>query len=107
MASGCPLACRSAYWSVSGCPSAYQLGCWWGSESAFFTALGGISAHVAPGGPVDDVNGSYAKWFAATGAAVVLQRPDFHVFGTATALEGTSQLVSQLRRRLTAGGETE
>src|SRR5262249_6681543 len=32
--------------------------------AAFFAALGGTSGRVAPGGPVDDLNGSYAKWFA-------------------------------------------
>lgn len=73
--------------------------------AAFFASLGGISAHVAASGPVCDVNGSYAKWFAATGAAVVLQRPDFHVFGTASTLEGTGALVTHLKRAL-AGAAT-
>src|SRR3989442_2627680 len=42
-------------------------------------SLGGISAQVAPGGPVHDVHGTYAKWFAENGVAVVLQRPDYVV----------------------------
>ena len=31
-----------------------------------------LSAHVAPGGPVHDVRGSYAKWFVDHGVGVVL-----------------------------------
>ena len=32
----------------------------------------------------DDVEGTYVKWFASLGAAAVLVRPDFYVYGTAT-----------------------
>ena len=71
--------------------------------AAFFASLGGISAHVAPGGPVHDLNGSYARWFAEHGIGVVLQRPDFHVFGTAPTIEGTAGLVSRLWNALTGG----
>ena len=66
-------------------------------------SIGGISAHVAPGGPVDDVYGSYAAWFAANRVGVVLQRPDFHVFGTAPTIEGTAGLVAHLRTALARG----
>ena len=69
----------------------------------FFRSIGGISAHVAPNGPVYDVNDSYAKWFAANHVAVVLQRPDFHVFGTAPVIDGAADLVRELRARLAAG----
>jgi 3-(3-hydroxy-phenyl)propionate hydroxylase len=68
--------------------------------AAFFRSLGGISAHVGPGGRVQDLDGAYATWFDAAGAAVVLQRPDFYVFGTAPGLDGTSELVAELRRAL-------
>jgi hypothetical protein len=70
--------------------------------AAFFASIGGISAHVAADAPIADVNGSYAKWFATAGKAVVLQRPDFYVFGTASAVDGTAQLVGTLRRLLAA-----
>src|SRR5213080_1697299 len=73
--------------------------------AAFFASLGGISAHVAPGGPVHDLNGTYARWFAEHGVGVVLQRPDFYVFGTARSLEATAGLVGRLRHAL-AGGST-
>jgi 2-polyprenyl-6-methoxyphenol hydroxylase-like FAD-dependent oxidoreductase len=67
---------------------------------AYLASLGGLCAQVGPNGPVQDVNGSYSKWLADHGTAVVLQRPDFHVFGTAPKLEGAGHLVSALRQRL-------
>jgi 3-(3-hydroxy-phenyl)propionate hydroxylase len=66
----------------------------------FFASLGGIGAHVAPGAPVDDVQGSYARWFREHVAGVVLQRPDFHVFGSAPTVDGAVGLVAQLRDAL-------
>jgi 2-polyprenyl-6-methoxyphenol hydroxylase-like FAD-dependent oxidoreductase len=68
--------------------------------AAFFASIGGISAHVAPDGPVRDVDGVYSNWFDHTGVAVVLQRPDFYVFGTATTVGGGNQLIVELRRAL-------
>ena len=70
----------------------------------FLASLGGIGAHVARRGPVHDVNGSYAKWFAENGVGVVLQRPDFHVFGTAPGVDGAADLVRRLRNALDATG---
>jgi 3-(3-hydroxy-phenyl)propionate hydroxylase len=75
--------------------------------AAFFASLGGTSAQVGPAGPVHDLNGSYAKWFAEHGVGVVLQRPDFHIFGTAPAVDGAAALVGQLRSALgKAGGQS-
>jgi 2-polyprenyl-6-methoxyphenol hydroxylase-like FAD-dependent oxidoreductase len=68
--------------------------------AAFFASIGGISAHVGPGGSVHDVHGTYARWFAEHGVGVVLQRPDFHVFGTAATIDGTAALVGRLRSAL-------
>jgi hypothetical protein len=68
--------------------------------AAWFASLGGISAHVAPGAPCEDVNGGYARWFAQHGVAVALVRPDFAVFGAAPALAGGAGLVQALRGRL-------
>jgi 2-polyprenyl-6-methoxyphenol hydroxylase-like FAD-dependent oxidoreductase len=68
--------------------------------AVFLESIGGIGAHVAPGGLVDDVDGSYARWFAKHRVGVVLQRPDFHVFGTAPAIDGAGALVAQLRLAL-------
>jgi len=72
--------------------------------AAFFASVGGLGAHVGPGAPVDDVEGRYARWFAAHPVGAVLQRPDFHVFGTARDIEETPDLVAQLQRALAAGG---
>jgi 2-polyprenyl-6-methoxyphenol hydroxylase-like FAD-dependent oxidoreductase len=68
--------------------------------AAFFASIGGITAHVASRAAIRDVNGTYGRWFAENGVAVALQRPDFHVFGTARALDGASMLVRRLRTLL-------
>jgi len=68
--------------------------------AAFFASLGGVSAHVAADAPIHDLRGTYARWFAEHGVAVVLQRPDFHIFGAATGIDGTSRLVGELRTAL-------
>jgi len=69
--------------------------------AAFFASIGGISAQVGPSGAVRDLDGVYARWFATAGVDVVLQRPDFYVFGTAAGVGGANALVEQLRGRLT------
>jgi 3-(3-hydroxy-phenyl)propionate hydroxylase len=68
--------------------------------AAWFVSLGGIGAQVAPGAPVEDVNGGYVRWFARHGAAVALVRPDFAVFGAAPKLADGAALVQALRGRL-------
>ena len=67
----------------------------------WFASLGGITAHVAKGGPIDDLNAGYTRWFDARGVAVVLQRPDGYVFGSAPKLEDAGSLLGALRERLT------
>jgi hypothetical protein len=69
--------------------------------ATIFAALGGHSVQIGPDGPVRDLDGSYATWFDDAGVAVVLQRPDFYVFGTST-VDGVSALVRQLSRALSA-----
>jgi flavoprotein hydroxylase len=68
--------------------------------AAWFASLGGVVVHVAPGAPVDDVNGGYARWFAQRGAELALARPDFAVFGTAAGRDGANALARALRTRL-------
>jgi len=68
--------------------------------AAFFASLGGIGAWVGNDGPIIDLHGSYARWFARAGVAVVLQRPDFYVFGTGPLEDGANRLVGTLRERL-------
>ncbi len=67
---------------------------------AFFRSLGGISAHVSSSGPLRDTDGTYAGWFANSGARVVLQRPDYYLFGAAQRAESPGALIDQLRRRI-------
>jgi 3-(3-hydroxy-phenyl)propionate hydroxylase len=68
--------------------------------AAFFASLGGTSAWVGEGGVVADLGGSYARWFSNAKAAVVLQRPDFYVFGTGSEEGDVGRLVATLRDRL-------
>jgi 2-polyprenyl-6-methoxyphenol hydroxylase-like FAD-dependent oxidoreductase len=70
--------------------------------AAFFSSLGGIGAWVEPD---EDVDGAYRRWFGGAGVEVVLQRPDFYVFGTAARVEDAGALVAQLRSVL-AGEST-
>jgi len=72
------------------------------AQRAFIGSLGGVSADVSRGGPLRDLDGAYARWFEAHGAAVALQRPDFAVFGTAPELAGAGALLDALRARLGA-----
>lgn len=74
--------------------------------AAFFASIGGVTAHVAPDGPVADLTGSYTRWFGERGVAVALQRPDCAVFGTAATVDGAVLLVASLREQLgvTAAG---
>jgi len=70
------------------------------AQQAFFASLGGVSAHVARNGALRDADGVYERWFAAHGAGVALQRPDFVVFATAPRLADAGALVDALRARL-------
>jgi len=69
-------------------------------HAAFFASLGGISVWIGEGGAVSDLHGSYARWFSSAGVAVVLQRPDFYVFGAGRDGESAGRLVRALHERL-------
>ncbi|HYC56986.1 MAG TPA: bifunctional 3-(3-hydroxy-phenyl)propionate/3-hydroxycinnamic acid hydroxylase [Candidatus Binatia bacterium] len=66
----------------------------------YFDSIGGFCAHLGPGATIEDTDGSYARWFAANGCGLVLVRPDFHVFGSATSAQAAPDLVQALRRAL-------
>jgi flavoprotein hydroxylase len=71
--------------------------------AAWFTSLGGSGAHLGAAGsdaPITDLDGRATTWLREAGAAVVLQRPDFHAFGGAATLADTPALVAALRARL-------
>ena len=44
---------------------------------------------------------TYARWFAEHHTTWALQRPDFHLYGTATTSTGASALLDELRHHLT------
>jgi 2-polyprenyl-6-methoxyphenol hydroxylase-like FAD-dependent oxidoreductase len=67
--------------------------------AAWFAGLGGRVVAVPP---EVDVDGTYADWFAAHGVAAALQRPDFHVYGTAATPAGAAALLIDLRDALAA-----
>jgi 2-polyprenyl-6-methoxyphenol hydroxylase-like FAD-dependent oxidoreductase len=69
--------------------------------AAGWHSLGGVGVNFGTNGWVD-VDGEYSRWFDTLDARVVLVRPDFHVFGTATADTGsTNLLVADLLRSVT------
>jgi len=73
-------------------------------DKAFFTSIGGqyvsIGSQDEPAGDVIDISGAYAGWFAANNCAVVLTRPDWAIYGTASDLAGAVKLVRSLREQL-------
>ncbi len=76
-----------------------------GSLAAWWASIGGRTVGVAGGSGaggsgVVDVEGTYGRWLAELDAAVVLQRPDFHLFGTAATVGGAADLVAALRATL-------
>lgn len=70
------------------------------SPAQWLKQMGGIGRHVAPGAVVDDVEGSYRRWFSELGASVVLQRPDFRLFGIAPTIDGAPGLVRAAERAI-------
>lgn len=64
-------------------------------------------AHVTRGAPSDeafvDVEAEYAVWFADHGKELIIQRPDFYLFGGADTVEGLPDLLDRLRLRLGFG----
>ena len=59
----------------------------------WFASIGGAVVTVAN----DDV---YSGWFADHEATAALQRPDFHLYGTAASPDGAAALIDHLRNRL-------
>jgi 2-polyprenyl-6-methoxyphenol hydroxylase-like FAD-dependent oxidoreductase len=64
----------------------------------WFGEVGGVVVEV--GGALADVQGDYDAWFTAHGVTAALQRPDFHVFGTAATDADTPRLLAAFRAAL-------
>ncbi len=79
-----------------------------GPLAVWWAALGGRTVPIAPLGAapadgvavVEDLDGAYSRWLADLGVAAVLQRPDFHLFGTAATAAQVPDLVDDLRRAI-------
>jgi 2-polyprenyl-6-methoxyphenol hydroxylase-like FAD-dependent oxidoreductase len=69
----------------------------------WFASIGGAVVAVGTSGPVDDVDATYRHWFDDHGVTAALQRPDFHVFGTATSAVDVAELLEDLRDQLCVG----
>lgn len=69
-------------------------------DLAWFTSIGGTVRAVGPDGPVRDIDGAYAQWFADHDCSLLLARPDFYVFGSGAPAD-TPRLLSALRSMLT------
>jgi flavoprotein hydroxylase len=62
----------------------------------WFTSIGGRVVQL------NACDGLECRWFAENDETWVLQRPDFHLYGTATTAPGASALLDDLRAHLTA-----
>jgi flavoprotein hydroxylase len=60
----------------------------------WFASIGGTVVVL------DAPDATHARWFREHGATVALQRPDFHLFGTADRPAGAAELLDRLRHRL-------
>jgi 2-polyprenyl-6-methoxyphenol hydroxylase-like FAD-dependent oxidoreductase len=68
-----------------------------GDLGAWFRSIGGDVVTVAS---ASDVDGTYARWFAENGCSAVLQRPDFHLYGSAATSEDVAPLLAALQASL-------
>jgi 2-polyprenyl-6-methoxyphenol hydroxylase-like FAD-dependent oxidoreductase len=68
------------------------------ADRAWFEVLGGRFVTLRDPDPV------LARWFDEHGAVFVLERPDFHIYGTAVSGSDAGALLRDLRRQLGADG---
>jgi hypothetical protein len=66
----------------------------------WFAELGGNVITIGPSGTVQDTDGAYRDWFNRHDVTTVLQRPDFHVFGTVRTPTDPAALLEQARSML-------
>jgi 2-polyprenyl-6-methoxyphenol hydroxylase-like FAD-dependent oxidoreductase len=65
---------------------------------AWFESIGGKVVALSDPDPV------FCRWFTEHDVTCALQRPDFHLYGTATNAAGASALLDHLRRHLVCPG---
>jgi len=71
---------------------------------AWFARVGGRLVTVGEGAAVGDPDGVYRAWFARHDTVAALQRPDFHLYGTARDAAAATDLLASLRTDLGGGG---
>jgi 2-polyprenyl-6-methoxyphenol hydroxylase-like FAD-dependent oxidoreductase len=69
-------------------------------QRAFLASIGGRTACLGPAGCLEDVDGTYRRWFEEAGVELALQRPDFYLYGSAGWASGAGELVDCLRAAL-------
>jgi resorcinol 4-hydroxylase (NADPH) len=74
-------------------------------DLSWFRQIGGVVADVSGAGSVQDVDGSYARWFAKRGCEAFLARPDFYVFAAGEHTD-IPLFVSCLRQALQSPAQT-
>jgi flavoprotein hydroxylase len=62
--------------------------------ATWFASIGGKVV------PIDAGDAVHTRWFAEHGATSALERPDFHLYGTADTAAGATELLHRLQRRL-------
>jgi 2-polyprenyl-6-methoxyphenol hydroxylase-like FAD-dependent oxidoreductase len=62
----------------------------------WFRSIGGAAIHVADTAP------DLTDWFARHNTRWAMQRPDFHIYGTAADAESAADLVARLRHQLSS-----
>jgi 2-polyprenyl-6-methoxyphenol hydroxylase-like FAD-dependent oxidoreductase len=73
------------------------------SHWATWKAFGGRTTTIAgpqTSGALEDVDGTYARWFAAHSCSVAVIRPDWYVYGTARGGHELADLLDRLARSL-------
>ncbi len=63
----------------------------------WFESIGGRQVRI------DEPDPTFVRWSAGHDATIVLQRPDFHIYGTATDGDAAADLLAHLRARLMTG----
>lgn len=68
--------------------------------ASWFAGIGGRVVELRPGGDAEDVDGTYARWFARHEVCAALQRPDFQVFGATPTGSDPAAVVRDLHGQL-------
>ncbi len=74
------------------------------SLATWFASIGGRVLRIGRGGDLGDPDGTYSTWLAEHGVVGVLQRPDFHIVGSAVDAVGVEELLRYVRSYLDAPG---